>query len=53
MQVFGIDVGHGQVASRIADNPRVVVMEKFNLRDLKPQDVPCKVCIACKTAEYM
>jgi len=39
-------VGHGQVASRIAEDPRVVVMERFNLRNLKPEDLPCKVELA-------
>lgn len=42
-RVFGVDVGHGQVAGSIAQDPRVVVMERTNLRHLKPEDLPCKV----------
>ena len=31
-RIYGIDVGHGQVHEKIAADPRVVVMEKTNLR---------------------
>jgi 23S rRNA (cytidine1920-2'-O)/16S rRNA (cytidine1409-2'-O)-methyltransferase len=31
-KIYGIDVGHGQVHEKIATDPRVVVMEKTNLR---------------------
>jgi 23S rRNA (cytidine1920-2'-O)/16S rRNA (cytidine1409-2'-O)-methyltransferase len=31
-KIYGIDVGHGQVHEKIAADPRVVVMEKTNLR---------------------
>jgi len=31
-KVYGIDVGHGQVHEKIAADPRVVVMERTNLR---------------------
>jgi len=33
-KIYGIDVGHGQVHEKIATDPRVVVMEKTNLRYL-------------------
>jgi 23S rRNA (cytidine1920-2'-O)/16S rRNA (cytidine1409-2'-O)-methyltransferase len=33
-KIFGIDVGHGQVHQRIKDDPRLVVMENTNLKDL-------------------
>lgn len=32
--VHAVDVGHGQVARQVADDPRVVVHEGLNLRDL-------------------
>jgi predicted rRNA methylase YqxC with S4 and FtsJ domains len=38
-QVFGIDVGYGQLADKIRNDPRIVVMERFNLRYLKPEDL--------------
>ncbi|EFJ44852.1 hypothetical protein VOLCADRAFT_82618 [Volvox carteri f. nagariensis] len=45
-KVYGIDVGFNQLADRIRRDERVVVMEKFNLRHLRPQHLPCKVDIA-------
>ena len=33
-KVYGIDVGHGQVHEKIREDPRVVVMERTNLRTL-------------------
>ncbi|EEH56328.1 uncharacterized protein MICPUCDRAFT_5637, partial [Micromonas pusilla CCMP1545] len=35
-RVYGVDVGYGQVAERIRVDPRVVVMERTNLRHLQP-----------------
>lgn len=43
-KVYGIDVGHGQVHDRIANDDRVVVMEKTNLRHL--ESLPEKVDLA-------
>ncbi|KXZ56460.1 hypothetical protein GPECTOR_1g411 [Gonium pectorale] len=45
-KVYGIDVGYNQLADRIRRDERVVVMEKFNLRRLGPQDLPEQVDIA-------
>jgi 23S rRNA (cytidine1920-2'-O)/16S rRNA (cytidine1409-2'-O)-methyltransferase len=36
--IYSIDVGHGQIASKISDDPRVIVREKINARFLKPDD---------------
>lgn len=33
--IYGIDVGYGQVAESIRNNPRVILLEKTNLRLLK------------------
>ena len=38
-QVYGIDVGYGQVAWKIRQDPRVVLRERTNLRHLKPEDL--------------
>jgi 23S rRNA (cytidine1920-2'-O)/16S rRNA (cytidine1409-2'-O)-methyltransferase len=35
-KVFGVDVGYGQVHEKIRVDPRVVVLERTNLRDLTP-----------------
>jgi 23S rRNA (cytidine1920-2'-O)/16S rRNA (cytidine1409-2'-O)-methyltransferase len=34
-KVYGIDVGYGQVHEKVANNPKVVVLERTNLRELK------------------
>jgi 23S rRNA (cytidine1920-2'-O)/16S rRNA (cytidine1409-2'-O)-methyltransferase len=36
-KVFAVDVGQGQLAWKLRQNPRVVVMEKTNARFLKPE----------------
>jgi len=39
-KVFAIDVGHNQLAWKIRQDPRVVVMEKVNARHLQAGDLP-------------
>jgi len=39
-KVYAIDVGHGQLAWKIRNDPRVVVREKLNARFLGRADVP-------------
>jgi 23S rRNA (cytidine1920-2'-O)/16S rRNA (cytidine1409-2'-O)-methyltransferase len=39
-RVFAVDVGRGQLAWRIRNDPRVVVLEKFNARFLSRDQVP-------------
>ena len=39
-QVFAVDVGHGQLAWKLRQDPRVVVMEKTNARDLTAHQFP-------------
>lgn len=36
VRVFAVDVGHGQLAWKLRHDPRVVVMEKTNARELTP-----------------
>jgi 23S rRNA (cytidine1920-2'-O)/16S rRNA (cytidine1409-2'-O)-methyltransferase len=38
-QVYGVDVGYGQVDWRIRTDPRVVLKERTNLRHLQPADL--------------
>jgi 23S rRNA (cytidine1920-2'-O)/16S rRNA (cytidine1409-2'-O)-methyltransferase len=35
-KIFAVDVGHGQLDPKIADDPRVVSIERTNARDMKP-----------------
>src|SRR5881409_2680828 len=39
-KVYAVDVGRGQLASKLRQDPRVVVMEKTNARDLTPAKFP-------------
>jgi 23S rRNA (cytidine1920-2'-O)/16S rRNA (cytidine1409-2'-O)-methyltransferase len=38
--VVALDVGHGQIDWTLRNDPRVVVIEKFNARHLTPTDLP-------------
>ncbi|RLQ87446.1 TlyA family RNA methyltransferase [Notoacmeibacter ruber] len=38
--VVALDVGHDQLHQSLRDDPRVTVMERFNARDLKSDDLP-------------
>ena len=39
-KVHAVDVGHGQLAWKLRQDPRVVVMEKTNARELSPEKFP-------------
>ncbi|MGZ8995743.1 MAG: TlyA family RNA methyltransferase [Rhodospirillales bacterium] len=39
-RVYAVDVGHGQLAWRLRQDPRVVVLERTNARELSPALVP-------------
>ena len=38
-KVYAVDVGHGQLAWKLRNDTRVVVMEKTNIRYVKPDDI--------------
>ncbi len=40
--VYGIDVGYGQTAWKIRNNPKVILFERSNIRNLKPSDLYTK-----------
>jgi 23S rRNA (cytidine1920-2'-O)/16S rRNA (cytidine1409-2'-O)-methyltransferase len=39
-QVVAVDVGYGQLDFRLREDPRVTVLERTNVRDLEPADLP-------------
>ncbi len=39
-KVYAVDVGYGQLAWSLRSDPRVVVMERTNVRHLTPGDIP-------------
>lgn len=38
-KVFAIDVGYGQLDWKLRNDPKVVVMERTNIRNVKPEDI--------------
>ena len=42
-KVFAVDVGHGQLAWKIRDDPRVVTLEKTNARHLSREEIPDRI----------
>jgi 23S rRNA (cytidine1920-2'-O)/16S rRNA (cytidine1409-2'-O)-methyltransferase len=42
-RVIAVDVGRGQLAHKLRDDPRVTNWEGVNARYLKPEDLPCDV----------
>ena len=53
LRVYAIDVGYGQLHSRLRDDPRVVVMERCNARHLKEEDLPEKVDLVVIDASFI
>ena len=41
-KVYAVDVGQGQLAWKLRNDPRVVVMERMNARDLTPASFPSR-----------
>jgi 23S rRNA (cytidine1920-2'-O)/16S rRNA (cytidine1409-2'-O)-methyltransferase len=39
-KIFAVDVGYGQMAWKIRQDPRVVVIERTNIRDMDPSLIP-------------
>ncbi|MCC6143574.1 MAG: TlyA family RNA methyltransferase [Candidatus Hydrogenedentes bacterium] len=39
-QVYAVDVGYGQLAWKLREDPRVVVLERTNIRHLTPDQLP-------------
>lgn len=40
VSVYAVDVGYGQLAWKLRQDPRVVCMEKTNIRYVTPEDIP-------------
>ena len=41
-RVYAVDVGHGQLAWKLRQDPRVVVLERINARNLDPGRSPSR-----------
>jgi 23S rRNA (cytidine1920-2'-O)/16S rRNA (cytidine1409-2'-O)-methyltransferase len=52
-KVYAVDVGHGQLAWKLRNDPRVVVLEKTNARHLTAADVPDAVDLVVCDASFI
>ncbi len=44
-KVYAVDVGYGQIALSLRENPKVILIERFNVRYISPKEVPEKIDI--------
>ena len=52
-KVYAVDVGHGQLAWKLRQDPRVVVLEKTNARHLTPEQIPDPLDIVVCDASFI
>jgi 23S rRNA (cytidine1920-2'-O)/16S rRNA (cytidine1409-2'-O)-methyltransferase len=52
-RVVALDVGHGQLDWRLRNDPRVVVIERFNARRLTLADLPGRMDIVCVDVSFI
>ena len=52
-RVVALDVGHGQLDWTLRNDPRVVIVEHFNARYLKGDDLPAPVGIVCVDVSFI
>ena len=52
-KVFAVDVGHGQLAWKLRNDPRVVVMERTNARRLDTEMIPDPVDLVVCDASFI
>ena len=53
VKVYAVDVGRGQLDWRLREDPRVVCMEKTNVRYMTPEDLPEKVSFATADVSFI
>jgi 23S rRNA (cytidine1920-2'-O)/16S rRNA (cytidine1409-2'-O)-methyltransferase len=52
-RIVALDVGHGQIDWKLRTDPRVVVVEGFNARQLTPADLPGPVDFVCIDVSFI
>jgi 23S rRNA (cytidine1920-2'-O)/16S rRNA (cytidine1409-2'-O)-methyltransferase len=45
-KVYAVDVGYGQMAWKLRQDPRVIIVERVNIRDIAPSFIPEPIDIA-------
>ena len=53
MKVYAVDVGHGQLDWRLRNDPRVVCMEKTNIRYVTPEQIREPVALASVDVSFI
>ena len=53
MKVYAVDVGYGQLAWKLRQDPRVVCMEKTNIRYLTPDQLEEKIQLASVDVSFI
>ena len=53
VKVYSVDVGHGQLAWSLRNDPRVVCMEKTNIRYVTPKDIEEAVAFASVDVSFI
>jgi 23S rRNA (cytidine1920-2'-O)/16S rRNA (cytidine1409-2'-O)-methyltransferase len=51
--VYAVDVGHGQLAEKLRQDPRVVIMDRTNARHLTEQSFPEPVALTVVDASFI
>lgn len=52
-RVYGVDVGYGQLAWQLRQDPRVILLERTNIRYLAPAAIPEKVDLAVVDVSFI
>ncbi len=52
-RVYGVDVGYGQLAWRLRQDPRVTILERTNIRDLPPDAIPEEMDLAVVDVSFI
>jgi len=52
-KVYAVDVGHGQLAWKLRQDPRVVVLERTNIRDVTRSHVPDQIDLVVSDVSFI
>ena len=53
VKVYGVDVGYGQLAWKLRQDPRVICMEKTNIRYVTPDQIPDPIELASVDVSFI
>jgi 23S rRNA (cytidine1920-2'-O)/16S rRNA (cytidine1409-2'-O)-methyltransferase len=53
IRVYAVDVGHGQLAEKLRQDARVVIMDRTNARHLTPQSFPERIALTVVDASFI